>query len=104
MLTVADNGEGIGSEALPHIFERFYSGSASRSEATSHGLGLSIAQAIAQAHGSAIEALSTLGAGSKFSCLLKSAKGPVAGPPNIGGTREVSRHRSSVLQIGRAHV
>ena len=30
---------------------------------------------------------------------LKSAKGPVAGPPNIGGTREVTRHRSSVLRV-----
>ena len=30
---------------------------------------------------------------------IKSAKGPVAGPPNIGGTREVSRHRSSVLRV-----
>ncbi len=70
-LSVADNGEGIGGTALPHIFERFYSGSVSRSEASSHGLGLSIAQAIAQAHGSAIEVTSAPGAGSKFSCLLK---------------------------------
>ena len=50
-LSVADNGEGISGEALPHIFKRFYSGSVSRSD----GLGLSIAQAIAQAHRSAIE-------------------------------------------------
>ena len=72
LLTVADNGEGIGMQSLPHIFERFYSGSASRSDATSHGLGLSIAQAIAQAHGSAVGAVSAPGAGSKFSCFLKS--------------------------------
>ena len=71
VLSVADNGEGISEEALPHIFERFYSGSVSRSETTSHGLGLSIAQAIAQAHGSAIDVTSAPGVGSKFSCFLK---------------------------------
>ena len=72
LLSVADSGEGISAEALPHIFERFYSGSDSRSEATSHGLGLSIAQAISRAHGSAIEVSSAPGVGSTFSCFLKS--------------------------------
>ena len=72
VLSVADSGEGISGEALPHIFERFYSGSVSRSEVTSHGLGLSIAQAISQAHGSAIEVTSAPGVGSKFSCFIKS--------------------------------
>ena len=72
VLSVADNGEGISEEALPHIFERFYSGSVSRSEVTSHGLGLSIAQAIAMAHGSKIEVTSAPGVGSTFSCFLKS--------------------------------
>jgi heavy metal sensor kinase len=64
-LSVQDTGEGIPAEALPHIFERFYRADAARGS-SGFGLGLSIAQAIAQAHGTAIEVASTPGAGSRF--------------------------------------
>lgn len=43
---VEDNGEGILSEDLPHIFERFYKGSSSNSE--SIGIGLNMAKTIIQ--------------------------------------------------------
>jgi signal transduction histidine kinase len=64
---VADTGRGIATTALPHIFERFY-------QADNHtkgsGLGLSIAQWIAKAHGGQITVTSELGKGSTFTLWL----------------------------------
>ena len=71
-LIVEDNGEGIPAEALAHIFERFYRADPARASGSGFGLGLSIAQTIAQAHGTAIEVSSTPGAGARFSFPLAS--------------------------------
>jgi len=47
-ISVADDGPGISTEDLPHVFERFYKGAGGR-----HGIGLSIAQSVTEAyHGS----------------------------------------------------
>jgi heavy metal sensor kinase len=65
ILEVRDNGIGIASEDLPHIFERFYRASKHRSRNTNGlGLGLSIAQSIALQHGGEIKVESELGEGS----------------------------------------
>lgn len=56
VLTVENGGDPIPPEALPHLFERFYRADSSRSDHSSFGLGLSIAQAITQAHTGAIRA------------------------------------------------
>jgi two-component system heavy metal sensor histidine kinase CusS len=66
-LSVCDNGEGIDAEALPHIFERFYRADHARTGSSGSGLGLSIAQTIAQLHGTTIEVETAPGAGSQFS-------------------------------------
>jgi signal transduction histidine kinase len=66
-----DEGIGIAPEHVPHIFERFYRASGSDSvEARSGGLGLAIAQAIANAHGGKIECQTTPGHGSTFTITL----------------------------------
>jgi heavy metal sensor kinase len=71
VLSVVDTGEGIPSDALPHIFERFYRSDPARAAGSGFGLGLSIAQAIAQAHGTRIRVESSLGAGAQFTVALK---------------------------------
>jgi signal transduction histidine kinase len=67
-LEISDNGRGIDSEALPHIFERFYRAEQSRNAATGgSGLGLAIASQIMEGHGGGIHAESTHGEGTTIS-------------------------------------
>lgn len=49
LVSVADDGPGVSEEDLPHVFERFYKGAGGR-----HGIGLSIAQSVAQGYHGAI--------------------------------------------------
>ncbi|MCX7669523.1 MAG: cell wall metabolism sensor histidine kinase WalK, partial [Anaerolineae bacterium] len=70
---VEDTGIGISPEDLPHIFERHYRADRSRSRSGGHGLGLAIAQWIAQAHDGRIEVTSELGKGSRFTVWLPEA-------------------------------
>lgn len=66
-LQVSDTGCGIPPEDLPHIFQRFYRVDPSRSSANGGaGIGLTIAESLAQSLGSTIQAESTPGAGSRF--------------------------------------
>lgn len=65
-----DTGIGICEGDLPNIFKRFYRCDKSRSE-PGIGLGLSLAQAIAKAHGGNITAASHLGEGSTFTVTLQ---------------------------------
>jgi heavy metal sensor kinase len=68
-VSINDTGIGISKKDLPHIFERFYRGDPSRPR-TGNGLGLSLAQAIAQAHGGKIDVVSSPGQGSTFTITL----------------------------------
>ena len=65
---VKDTGRGIPIEEQERIFQRFQTGSNSYNKST--GLGLSIVNAIAKAHGGKIELSSKLNEGSKFSLIL----------------------------------
>ncbi|MHA6616794.1 sensor histidine kinase [Pseudonocardia sp. DLS-67] len=59
-LSVADDGPGISPGLLPHIFERFARGSASRSRDNgSTGLGLAIVRAVVAAHAGTVDTAST---------------------------------------------
>ena len=66
-VVVSDEGPGIASEHLPHIFDRFYRVDKARSrDGGGVGLGLSICRWIAQAHGGSIEAGNAPGLGATF--------------------------------------
>ncbi|MFF4950530.1 sensor histidine kinase [Streptomyces chattanoogensis] len=55
LLEVQDDGPGVPPGLLPHVFERFARGDASRSRAAgSTGLGLAIVQAVVGAHGGTV--------------------------------------------------
>ncbi len=70
-LSVVNSGPPIPPEHLPHLFERFYRADSSRSrEKGGYGLGLSIAQAIVQAHGGRITVTSSAQSGTCFTALL----------------------------------
>ncbi len=58
-ISISDNGAGIPSEDLPHVFERFYRTDASRNRRVGgSGLGLAITRAIVEAHGGTIQVAS----------------------------------------------
>ena len=68
-IDITDTGIGIPEDELPHIFDRFYRVDKSRSS-VGFGLGLSIAQSIAMAHGGKIYAKPNLPQGTIFTISL----------------------------------
>ncbi len=74
--SVGDNGEGISSTQLPHIFDRLYRGDTARHSGDSgSGLGLTIARSIAESHSGTLTAASKgRGRGSTFTLTIPSLR------------------------------
>ncbi|HKW70584.1 MAG TPA: HAMP domain-containing sensor histidine kinase [Candidatus Dormibacteraeota bacterium] len=66
-ITVADTGDGISPDLLPHVFERFAKGP----DSSGSGLGLAIANDIVKAHGGKLEIESAPGQGTTAALQLK---------------------------------
>ncbi|MFO7839540.1 MAG: ATP-binding protein [Desulfosalsimonadaceae bacterium] len=62
-IEVADTGEGIAEEVLPHIFEPFFT---TKEQGKGTGLGLSMVYGIVESHGGTIRADSKVGEGTTF--------------------------------------
>lgn len=60
IIEVRDNGDGIATEHLPHIFEPYFS---TRKKENATGLGLTVCESIAKAHGGSLSVKSNPGAG-----------------------------------------
>jgi len=71
LISVQDDGIGIGKEEASHIFERFFRGEDIRGNTSGSGLGLSIAQWIVQHHNGTIEAVGFKDIGTRFTITLK---------------------------------
>ena len=69
-ISVTDTGIGIAPSDLPHVFDRFFRADPARVHTGGSGLGLSIVQSIAEAHGGAVSADSEPGHGSAFTVTL----------------------------------
>ncbi|HEX7404079.1 MAG TPA: ATP-binding protein, partial [Usitatibacter sp.] len=79
-IEVEDNGRGIAAEALPRIFDPFYT---TKDPGKGTGLGLSIAYKIVAQHGGRIEARSTPGVGTVVTVTL-----PVEPPAELAAFAE----------------
>lgn len=66
IIEVADNGDGIPADDLPHIFDRF----TKSADSGGSGLGLAIAKRLVEAHGGSVSATSELGAGTTIRVTL----------------------------------
>ena len=86
VIDVADTGPGIPAPDLPHVFDRFYRGSAARRGVPGGaGLGLAIVASLVEAMGGAVSARSEVGRGTTFSIHLPGAAGADAALPAPGG-------------------
>jgi signal transduction histidine kinase len=89
-IEVADTGPGLGPEELPHVFERFWRGSAGRAVGGT-GIGLAVVKELITAHGGTIDAASQPGRGARFTITLPTAATdqPGIGPASRPGRRNV---------------
>ena len=97
-VAVSDTGVGIAPEDLAHIFDRFYRADPSRARSGGFGLGLPIAQWIAQAHGGRIEVASELGKGSTFTVWLPEAGAEEQGGKGAGISGHLPGRKKSLLR------
>lgn len=64
-ISIKDNGEGIPSDELPKIFERFYKGKGSK-QTESVGIGLALSKSIIEGQGGMVEVKSKVNEGTEF--------------------------------------
>ncbi len=87
VVSVQDQGIGIATEALPHLFERFYQADDSGTRwRGGTGLGLYISRQIVEAHGGRIWVDSNVGEGSTFSFAL---------PMHPSGTEDIRNDKAA---------
>ncbi len=76
-ITVEDNGYGISTKDLPHVFDRYWR-SKSASGIRGTGLGLAVVKSLVDAHGGEVIVTSEPGKGSRFTVRIPLKTAPVA--------------------------
>ena len=95
-VSVSDEGRGIPSDRLPHLFQKF-SGADAGEPGGNTGLGLAICKGIVEAHGGRIRAESDgVGLGARFTFTLPTVGEVESGP--TGGLPPASSHASQRRQ------
>ncbi len=74
VVSVKDDGSGIGDTDVPQIFDPFFT---TKAVGAGTGLGLSVVHGIVQDHGGTIEVESTIGVGTRFVVAFPILEGPV---------------------------
>ncbi len=103
-LRVRDTGVGIAPEFLPHLFEPFTQGeNSTRRRYGGAGLGLAITRRLVELMGGAIEASSTPGEGSEFTCTVRLGEAapeeePAASERRAASPADPPRPRSSPVR------
>jgi len=70
-IVIADNGKGMDTQTQEHLFDRYYRGTSTKSNAVkSSGLGTAIAKQLIEAHNGTISVQSELDKGTKFKIQL----------------------------------
>ncbi len=85
--SVRDRGRGIGPDAVPYLFERFYRAPEVRREVQGVGLGLPLVNHIMGAHKGKVEVKSAVGKGSTFTLVFPAFPGPGAVKGPEGGSQ-----------------
>ncbi|MGH2383074.1 MAG: HAMP domain-containing sensor histidine kinase [Candidatus Limnocylindria bacterium] len=71
---ITDDGQGIGTDDLPYVFERFYRADRSRGRSAGSGIGLTVARELIGANGGSVEVEATGPGGTTFLVRLPSAE------------------------------
>ncbi len=96
VLAVSDEGVGIPAEALPHIFEPFYT---TKAEGRGTGLGLATVYGIVEQADGRIEVQSQPGSGTVFRVLLPRAEAENLPPREDGAPRPLPRGCEVILVV-----
>jgi signal transduction histidine kinase len=101
IVSVEDNGSGIDSAQLPHIFKPFYTTKA-RQKGT--GLGLSMAAEIVQMHGGSIRCTSKIGEGTRFELEFPAIQErPASTRPAPEVEHSSAKERTRILVVDAEH-
>jgi len=93
---VADNGNGIPENELPHVFDKFFRGQGA-SQQSGSGLGLHMARAVAEMHGGTLSAGNRPAGGAQFTLWLPGGMRPALKGQGLSAAHPQDSRRTAAL-------